>query len=206
MAKLYFRYGAVSSAKTLNLLAVAHNYRSQDKKVILIKPAFDVRYGKNTIRSRAGIEKQADVIVNQDTDLTQLNLDGVSCILVDEVQFFNPHHIDIFREMTRIYCIPVICYGLRNDFRGHLFDGSKRLMELADTIEEVKTTCNFCDKKAVFNLKYINGAATFDGPNKELGAEEKFLPACYHCFVKEHLKAKSLVQGDTNAYCFTDFA
>jgi thymidine kinase len=179
MAKIYFRYGTVGSAKTLNLLAVAHNYQQQGKKVIVLKPEMDVRWGKDWVRSRAGLEREADVLIQKDSKLDMDQLGDAHCLLVDEVQFLEPSVIDQLRDVVTFYHIPVICYGLRTDFKGNLFPGALRLMEVADTIEEVKTTCAFCNSKAVMNLKLINGKATFAGPSIELGAEEKYLPVCY---------------------------
>ncbi len=185
MAKLYFRHGTVGSAKTLNLLAVAHNYRQQGKSVLLMKPELDDRFGTGSIKSRAGLEMKADVLVNADTNLLFLDYEGVSCILVDEAQFLSALAIDQLREISLIKGIPVICYGLRTDFRSKLFEGSLRLMELADSIEEVKATCFFCNRKSIMNIKHINGKATLDGPVIDVGAEEKYLPTCYSCYASQ---------------------
>ena len=182
MAKLYFRYGTVGSAKTLNLLAVAHNYQQQGKKVLLIKPALDVRFGKSLIKSRAGLAKEANLLVEKDQRILVAADQKLDCILVDEAQFLSPEQIEDLQKIAFLGGIPVICYGLRSDFRSHSFPGSQRLMELADSIEEVKTTCNFCDRKAIFNLKFLNGRATKQGPQVDLGAEEKYLPACSNCY------------------------
>ena len=182
MAKLYFRHGTVGSAKTLNLLAVAHNYRNQGKNVLLLKPEMEERFGRERIRSRAGLEMDADILVNSETDLLSYNLETVSCILVDEAQFLGSVIIDQLREITLSKNIPVICYGLRTDFRTKLFEGSLRLMELADSIEEVKATCHFCERKSIMNLKHVNGIATLDGPTVQLGAEEKYYPTCFRCY------------------------
>lgn len=182
MAKLYFRYGAVGSAKTLNLLAVAHAYRQQDKKVYLIKPRVDDRFGAGVIRSRAGLTQDADLLVDETSELDPAQLEGYHCILVDEAQFLEPTFIDQLRTITRTLKIPVICYGLRTDFRTRLFPGAQRLMELADAIEEVKTTCAYCNKKAVFNLKLLGGRPTLEGPTLDLGTEEKYLPTCAVCY------------------------
>lgn len=190
MAKLYFRYGTVSSAKTLNLLAVAHNYRSQGKQVVLIKPALDDRFGAEVIRSRVGIEQTADIKVLADTQMDRKNFDGVSCILVDEAQFCSSSVIEQLREISVDLNIPVICYGLRADFRTELFEGSRRLFELADSIEEIKTTCAFCNRKAITNLKHVGGVATLAGPAVDLGAEEKYFPACYVCYKEQHAVAR----------------
>ncbi|GAB5412128.1 MAG: thymidine kinase [Chlamydiales bacterium] len=185
MAKLYFRYGAVGSAKTLNLLAVAHNYEQQGKQVIRLKPAMDTRFGKPMIKSRAGLQAEADLLVDDNTDFSQLELDDISCILVDEAQFFSAKVIEALRILTIDKNVPVICYGLRTDFRGNLFTGSKRLMELADSIEEIKSTCFYCNRKAVMNLRYIDGRPVVEGPVVFLGADEKYHPACYPCYRKQ---------------------
>lgn len=185
MAKLYFRHGTVGSAKTLNLLAVAHNYRQQGKEILLLKPELDDRFGKEQIKSRAGLEMPADVLIRKDTDLFLLDFEGVDCILVDEVQFMASHIIEQFRTISVEKGIPVICYGLRTDFRSNLFEGSKRLLELADSIEEVKATCHFCNRKSIMNLKHVDGVAVSDGPVVQLGAEESYFPACYSCYQQQ---------------------
>lgn len=190
MAKLYFRHGTVGSAKTLNLLAVAHNYRQQGKRVILVKPALDIRFGKESIKSRAGLEMAADILVEPDTKLLELSWDEVSCILVDEAQFLSAFTIEELRKLTLFKDIPVICYGLRTDFRTRLFEGSMRLMELADSIEEVKATCHYCTRKSIANLKHVDGKATLDGPAVQLGAEEKYFPVCFKCYLKQTEEAK----------------
>lgn len=190
MAKLYFRYGTVGSAKTLNLLAVCHNYRQQGKEVFLVKPELDVRFGKEKVRSRAGLEMDADLLVEKETIIPRDRLEGVSCILVDEAQFVSVNIIDQLRAISLEMEIPVICYGLRTDFKSFLFDGSRRLMEVADSIEEVKSTCYFCNKKSIFNLKHVNGIATKEGPSIQLGAEELYFPVCHRCYVESFQKAK----------------
>lgn len=178
MTKLYFRYGVVSSAKTLGLLAIAHTYEAQGKKVVVMKPRLDIRFGQHSISSRAGLSRTADVLVSDDDILHIDDFINNDVILVDEVQFLSPNIIDQLREIVTTHKIPVICYGLRTNFRTELFPGSKRLLELADNIEEIKTTCSFCNKKAVFNLKCIDGIPTISGPAVELGAEELYLPTC----------------------------
>jgi thymidine kinase len=196
MPKLYFRHGAVSSAKTLNLLAVVHNYRSQGKGCILMKPEMDSRFGTETVKSRAGLEQEADVLINSSTNLLTIQREHkIHCVLVDECQFLDPTHIDQLREITLAWDVPVICYGLRTDFRTHLFPASKRLLELADCIEEVKTTCNFCNSKAVFNLKHVNGHADVDGPVVQLGAEEKYFPTCFKCYRSSILESNDRLPG-----------
>ena len=185
MAKLYFRYGTVGSAKTLNLLAVAHAYKQQNKRVYLVKPRLDNRFGAEMIRSRTGLMQEADLLVDDQTELLFETLKGSHCILVDEAQFLGPQLIDQLRQVTRLLDIPVIAYGLRTDFRTRLFPGAQRLMELADAIEEIKTTCAYCNRKAVFNLKLSEeGRPTLNGPTIELGSEEKYVPACADCYAR----------------------
>jgi thymidine kinase len=183
MAKLYFRYGAMGSAKTLNLLAVRHNYEVQGKRVLLLKPAVDIRFGHDTVRSRAGLEHPADYLLEPGDRLQANDLEGLHCILVDECQFLTSAMVDYLRELTWLHNIPVIAYGLRTDFRCQLFEGSRRLMELADSIEEIKTTCKFCNRKAVFNLRHDSeGRALLDGPTLLLGADTCYSPTCYPCY------------------------
>ncbi len=190
MAKLYFRYGTVGSAKTLNLLAVAHNYRAQGKEVVLIRPELDKRFGKANIKSRAGLEMNADLLITPETDLLGHNFEGIHCILVDEAQFLTNKNIEQLRLVAYEKGIPVICYGLRTDFQTHLFEGSKRLLELADSVEEIKSTCYKCNKKSVFNLRHLDGVAVDEGPTILLGAEDTYHPACYGCYTREIASAK----------------
>jgi thymidine kinase len=182
MAKLYFRHGAMSSAKTLNLLAAAHSYEMQAKKVKVMKPQLDVRFGEGTIQSRAGLDRKADQLLHVNSTFPEDSLQGISCILVDEAQFLHPCVVERLRDVATYQNIPVICYGLRTDFRSRLFPGSQRLLELADTIEEVKTTCSLCNKKATMNMKSVEGTATMDGPTVCLGADEMYAPTCYFHF------------------------
>jgi thymidine kinase len=183
--KLYFRYGAMNSSKTANLLMVAYNYKQQGKKVLLIKPAIDSRFDSKLIKSRSGIECNADYVLEKN-DSTLINIDGfyleeISAILVDEAQFLTKEQVDSLRELTTY--VPVICYGLRTDYKTNLFEGSKRLLEVADTIEEIKTICNFCEKKAIINMKYNGNKIIKDGTDEiELGAEDKYLGVCWNCW------------------------
>ena len=157
MYKLYFRHGTMSSSKTMNMLMVAHNYEKQNKKVILIKPNIDIRFGLDVIKSRTGIEKKANYVVKPEDNIIELLTDiekkEISCMLVDEAQFFTVYQIYQLRKLTCFF--PVICYGLRTDYRLQLFSGSKRLMEVADNIEEIKTICQFCNHKAIINMNSI---------------------------------------------------
>ena len=177
MSKLYFRHGAMDSAKTMNLLAVAHNYRKQGKRVLLVAPELDDRFGRGRISSRAGLEADADLLVREDTVLDAKLFDGIDCILVDEVQFLSPAIIDQLWLIKLLLDVPVICYGLRTDFRTQLFPGARRLMELADSIEEIKVTCQYCNRKACFNLRKVDGRAVVEGEQIVLG-EAQYAPVC----------------------------
>jgi thymidine kinase len=177
VAKLYFRYGTMDSAKTLNLLAVAHNYRKQGKRVLLLKPRIDTRFGTTAIASRSGLSAEADLIVD-DTPLDPARFIGCHCVLVDEAQFLTPEAVVSLRRITVDPGVPVICYGLRTDFRTRLFPGAQRLTELADRIEEVKVTCQYCNGKAICNLRLANGKAAVDGPTVQLGDTE-YHPVCW---------------------------
>lgn len=198
MSKLYFRYGTVGSAKTLNLLAVAHNYKQQNKKILLLKPEIDNRFGKDVIKTRAGLEQKADILVPPQGEFKQPNLNDVVCLLVDEAQFLSVEAIDQLHSIAHACTyapynrtgVPVICYGLRTDFRTNFFPAAQRLFELADSIEEIKTICTFCLKKAVFNLKLFDGQPTLEGESIELGCEEKYVPACASCYISKHKEAK----------------
>lgn len=141
------------------------------------------------------MEQEADVLISSDTNLLDIPVDRrqhVSCILVDEAQFLAPQQIDQLRLITLLWNVPVICFGLRTDFRANLFPGSRRLMEVADSIEEVKTTCFNCNRKAVFNLKHVNGIADCTGPAVQLGAEEKYFPTCFQCYRQSLLDANQM--------------
>ena len=185
----------MGSAKTLNLLAVRHNYEAQGKRVLLLKPAVDARFGNDIVRSRAGLEYVADLLVGGEDILDLDSLEGVSCILVDECQFLSAAYVDQLRKVTRLLSVPVIAYGLRTNFRAELFEGSRRLMEVADSIEEIKTTCRFCERKAVFNLRHNSrGEAIVEGPTLLLGADTLYSPTCYCCYSSRIERAQQVVE------------
>lgn len=148
------------------------------------QPSIDTRFGEGNVTSRAGLSQTADFLLRPDTNIMRLpmNKDSVHCMLVDEAQFLQPEQVNQLRLVTDMWKVPVICYGLRTDFRSNFFPGSRRLMEVADTIEEIKTTCHFCTDKAVLNLKHVNGRADTSGPTVQLGAEERYFPTCFACY------------------------
>lgn len=188
MAKLYFRHGPMDSAKTLNLLAVAHNYRSQGKRVAIMKPQIDRRSGAR-VESRSGLSAEADYVITGASsgiiDFITPICDELVCILVDEVQFLSPSDIDILRWIVDDLNIPVICYGLRSDFLKRSFAGSRRLFEVADTIEEIRTICSepTCGSKAVFNARIGEDGKidrSLDLPQVQIGFH--FKPLCSRCY------------------------
>ena len=136
------------------------------------------------MRSRAGLSYQADLLLDDDTELSPDLFRDLHCVLVDESQFLSSRLVDALRQVTLEHDVPVIAYGLRTDFTTRMFPGSQRLMELADAIEEVKTTCMFCNRKAIFNLRHdSDGKAILDGPQVMIGADAQYSPVCHGCYV-----------------------
>lgn len=183
MAKLYFKYGTVGSGKSLQLLVTAHNYERQQKKVLVLKPEMDTRFGYGIIKTRVGLERPADVLMQDEPHLFNIPENTV-CILIDEAQFLSANWIDYLREISISYNIPIICFGLKADFKSNLFAGSKRLLEIADKTEEIKTVCSYCTNKATQNLKILDGRPVTKGQSIELGDEKKYLPLCWECYYK----------------------
>ena len=172
MAKLYFRYGAMGSSKSANILMVRYNYEERGQRAVLLKPRTDTRDGAHEIRSRMGLSAPAEyvdeflkVIGNTwKTDSTEYRYQGekVDAVLVDEAQFLSEKEVDILSDIVDFYEIPVLCYGLRTDFRNRLFPGSRRLMEIADVLEEVPTVC-WCGRRAQCNTRYADGKIVREG-------------------------------------------
>ncbi len=186
MAKLYFKYGAMGSSKTANALITRFNYQERDMKVWLIKPSIDDRDGANVIRSRIGLEATADVMM-PDTDILALfEKDHKDCnvIISDECQFFTPEQIDQLRKIVDVYDIPVMCFGLRTDFLTHLFPGSLRLFEVADSITEIKTICS-CGSKATVNARIDEaGHVVTTGSQILIGGNDSYIAMCHKCWKK----------------------
>ena len=186
MAKLYFKYGAMGSSKTANALITKFNYEERDMKVWLIKPSIDDRDGANIIRSRIGLEAAADVMT-PDTDIFSLfekSHNNCDVIITDECQFFTPEQIDQLRKIVDSYDIPVMCFGLRTDFLTHLFPGSRRLFEVADSITEIKTICS-CGSKATVNARIDeNGNVVTTGSQILLGGNDSYIAMCHKCWKK----------------------
>lgn len=181
MAQLFFKYGTMNSGKSIELLKTAHNYREQGKEVVIMTSALDTRSGVGKVSSRIGLSEDAIAIKKEDTIIDELDkyrIDGnTACILVDEAQFLTEEQVIDLAAIVDKYEIPVICYGLKTDFQGKLFEGSKTLIEYADKIEEIKTVCYYCNRKATMNMRLINGKPTFDGEQVQIGDEE-YLSIC----------------------------
>lgn len=187
MAKLYFRFGAMNCGKTTALLQVAHNYEEKGMNILLIKPKIDKK-GENKVVSRLGIDRKVDVLVDTDEKLKDLlKLDNISCILVDEVQFMTKEQIKELWIIAKTKDIPVICYGLKTNFKGELFEGSKPIIELADELEELITICK-CGKRAKFNARIINGEYVKEGEEVAIdGIDATYEPLCGKCYIENVL-------------------
>lgn len=190
MSKLYFRYGAMNSGKSTHLMQVAYNYEERGMKVILIKPFTDTKGGEKLV-SRLGVERKVDLVIyEEDSILEKVKYykekgGNIDCILVDEAQFLKSRQIDDLFEIAVVLDIPVICYGLRNDFRMQGFEGSTRLLLLAHSIEEMKTICK-CGKKAVLNGRKINNKFVFEGEQVAIDNVNnvEYESLCGHCYFK----------------------
>lgn len=187
MAKLYFKYGAMGSSKTAQALITKYNYEENDLSVWLLKPSADTRDGKNILRSRIGLEAEVE-IVSPKTDILALfrweRLGKCDVIIVDECQFLTMEQIDQLRAIVDEHNIPVMCFGLRTDFQTRLFPGSHRLMEIADTIQEIKTICD-CGAKATVNARIDStGHIVTQGAQVVLGGNDSYIAMCHKCYVR----------------------
>jgi len=187
MAKLYFKYGAMGSSKTAQALITRYNYEENGLKVWLIKPSADTRDGATILRSRIGLEAEVQVIPPE-MDVFRFfqaeKADGCDVIIVDECQFMTPAQIDQLRSIANDFDIPVMCFGLRTDFLTKLFPGSLRLMEVADTIIEIKTMCE-CGSKATVNARIDSeGHIVTEGAQVLLGGNDSYIAMCHRCWVR----------------------
>lgn len=182
MAKLYFKYGAMGSSKTAQVLITKFNYEERDMTVWLIKPSADTRDGADVIRSRIGLEAKAEVISPDTNIIDAFEAHGRTDVIIsDEANFFTPEQIDQLREIVDEMDVPVLCFGLRTDFLTHTFPGSQRLLELADSITEIKTICS-CGSKAVVNARIADGRIVTEGSQVFLGGNESYVAMCHRCW------------------------
>lgn len=186
--KLYFRYGTMGSAKTALLLTQAYNFEERKMTYVCLKPIIDTREKDNVIRSRIGIERKCSWIY-ADTDIYMMARElfeqagsVIDWILIDEAQFLSAEQVDQLARIVDDYGSNVICYGLRTDFRTHLFEGSRRLFEIADTIDEIKSTCS-CGRKTIVNARIdANGDFVTEGQQLEIGGDDRYIAVCRKCW------------------------
>jgi thymidine kinase len=196
MAKLYFRYGAMNSGKSTAVLQVAYNYEERSQQVLIAKPAVDTK-GDAAVISRLGVDRRADFLITPSDNLRDLvhehanndliipGLKNLSCLLIDEAQFLTRDQVDQALELAVLDGVPVLCYGIRTDFLTNGFPGSLRLMELAHTLEELKTICR-CGRKAMFNARKFDGEFIFEGAQVAIdGVEVTYESLCGVCYLNE---------------------
>ncbi|HLP22418.1 MAG TPA: thymidine kinase [Microbacteriaceae bacterium] len=195
MAKLYFRYGAMNSGKSTALLQAAFNYEERDQRVLLMKPAVDTK-GENTIVSRLGVARPVDVVIAPSDSVYEavvaarrvsMDRDGrdIACVLIDEAQFLSSAQVDDAMRVAILENIPVLAYGIRTDFQTVAFPGSRRLLELAHSLEELKTICR-CGRKAVFNARRVGGRFVFDGEQVAIDqGSVTYESLCGPCYLQE---------------------
>ena len=195
--KLYFKFGPMASAKSLKLLATAYNLEENGVKIMVLKPSIDTREGEGIIRSRAGLERKC-IMIDNDVNLYKAikayknvlasQFEELKWVLIDEAQFLTEEQVDQLSDVVDFLDINVMCFGLRTDFQSHLFPGSKRLFELADDIEEIKSSCACGNKKASINARFNeNGEIITEGGQVEIGGNDKYKALCRKCW-KEKVK------------------
>ena len=190
MAKLYFKYGVMGSSKTAQALIAKFNYEENKKRVLLLKPATDDRDGADTIKSRIGL-KSAATVIEADNQIPISLIANYDVIICDESQFFSPEQIERLKDIAVFCNIPVLCYGLLTDFQTKLFPGSKRLIELADSLQEIKMVCR-CGRKATVNARRIDGKITTEGEQILLGSNETYEAMCYESWRNEQVSQSKL--------------
>lgn len=186
MAKLYFKYGAMGSSKSAQALITKFNYEEQGMRCWLIKPATDTRDGADTVASRIGLSARGEAIAPDDSVGEKYQAAGwCDVIIADEAQFFTPAQIDELREIVDAADVPVMCFGLRTDFQTNFFPGARRLMEVADSITEIKTICT-CGRKAVVNARLdADGNIVTQGEQVLLGGNDRYTAMCHKCWMEK---------------------
>ncbi len=181
MAQLFFKYSTMNAGKSIELIKVAYNYEERGKRVLVLTPAVDDRAGKGVISSRVGLTREA-VPIEEDTNILALFMDEneeeeISCVLVDECQFLKEHHVLELVEIVDSLDVPVMAYGLKNDFRNELFEGSYYMLVYADKIEEIKTIC-WCGRKATMVARIVDGKQVKEGDQIVIGGMDMYIPLC----------------------------
>lgn len=192
MGKLYFKYGAMGCGKTTELLQVVYNYEKNGYNVVLLKPKVDKK-GDDKVVSRLGASRKVDILIGENDKISdEIDLDNVDSIVVDESQFLNKEQVKELWLISKLYDVPVITYGLKTNFLGELFSGSKALIEKADEIKELVTICS-CSKKAKFNVRIVNGSYVCDGEEISIdGIDSSYETMCPKCYIDKVLKIKKI--------------
>ena len=181
MAQLYYRYSTMNAGKSRELIKVAYNYEERGQRVMTLLPAIDDRYGVGVITSRIGIQREA-MLVKDDTNILELFLaekekGEIDCVLIDECQFLRKHHVEELIEIVDTFNVPVMAYGLKNDFRNQLFEGSSYMLIYADKIEEIKTIC-WCGRKATMVARVVDGKIVKQGEQIVIGGNDMYVSLC----------------------------
>ncbi len=181
MAQLYYRYSTMNAGKSIELIKVAYNYEERGQRVMTLLPAIDDRYGVGVITSRIGIQREA-MLVKDDTNILELFLaekekGKIDCVLIDECQFLRKHHVEELIEIVDTFNVPVMAYGLKNDFRNQLFEGSYYMLIYADKIEEIKTIC-WCGRKATMVARVVDGKIVKQGEQIVIGGNDMYVSLC----------------------------
>ena len=206
MSKLFYYYGSMASAKTLRLLSTAYNFEEKGVQIMVLKPALDTRDGEGIIRSRAGLERKC-IMIDKDVNLYKAikayrnvldaQLESLKWIIIDECQFLTEEQVDQLSDVVDFLDISVMCFGLRTDFQSRLFPGSKRLFEIADDIEEIKSTCECGDNKTSINARFDeNGEIIIEGSQVEIGGNERYRAICRRCW-KNKVRDKLMKENET---------
>ncbi|HFI0426997.1 TPA: thymidine kinase [Streptococcus suis] len=190
MAQLYYKYGTMNSGKTIEILKVAHNYEEQGKPVVIMTSALDTRDAFGVVSSRIGMRREA-VAIDDEMDIfgyIQKIQPRPYCVLIDEAQFLRRHHVYDLARVVDELDVPVMAFGLKNDFRNELFEGSKHLLLLADKLDEIKTICQYCSKKATMVLRTQDGKPTYEGAQIQIGGNETYIPVCRKHYFSPEIK------------------
>ncbi len=181
MAQLYYRYSTMNAGKSIELIKVAYNYEERGKRVLVLVPSVDDRHGKGIVSSRIGVSREA-IVTNDDTNILKLFMEEnekkkIDCVLVDECQFLKKHHVQELVEVVDSYETPVLAYGLKNDFKNELFEGSYYMLVYADKIEEIKTIC-WCGRKATMVARIVDGKFVKSGEQIVIGGNDMYVSLC----------------------------
>jgi len=181
MAQLYYRYSTMNAGKSIEVIKVAYNYEERGKRALILVPAVDNRYGVGVVTSRVGLQREA-TMVNDETNILELFMrenekEKIDCVLIDECQFLRKHHVQELVEIVDSFNVPVMAYGLKNDFRNELFEGSYYMLVYADKIEEIKTIC-WCGRKATMVARVVDGKFVKQGAQIMVGGNDMYVSLC----------------------------